>query len=142
MAVIINGVSFGNGENVVIRNGKVIVDGYDRTPEGKTINIFIEGDVNKLEVDACDKIYINGNVNELDNTSGDVTVNEIRGNVSTTSGNVKCEGNCGGSVNTTSGNVKANEIKGSVKTMSGDIKTLKEPKDRYDVLGFGVGPKR
>lgn len=110
-----------DGTNIIVNNGKVFVDGEDITPEGKNITIAIEGSVDNLDVDYCNNIYINGNANTVKTTSGDVTLNEVKGNISTTSGNVKCMGDCGGSINTVSGDVKTDKIMGDVKTMSGDI---------------------
>lgn len=109
-------------KNLVQLFVKVFVDGEEVTPDGKTITISIKGDVDSVQVDACDKIYINGNVNNISTMSGDVVLNEAKGDIKTTSGNVTCEGNCGGSITTVSGDVKAMDIAGSVKTVSGDIK--------------------
>jgi hypothetical protein len=109
--VVINGVSIdGNSRSVVISNGKVIVNGKDVTPEDtKDINIVINGHIETLDVDTCNKITITGDV----------------GSVSTLSGDVNITGNVLGSVKTMSGDVDCEEISGSVKTMSGDIKHRK-----------------
>jgi hypothetical protein len=95
-----------SGRNIVVVNGRVIVDGKDETPESKEINIVVTGDVEKLEVDACSKIEVNGNVHNVKTLSGDVEISGVvSGNVQTMSGDVKC-GDIGGSVSTMSGDVK------------------------------------
>lgn len=94
-----------SGNNIVISKGKIMIDGVDVTPEGKEINIIIDGNIEKLEADACDKIEVKGTVNNLKTMSGDVQCGNVNGSVSTMSGDVKC-----------------GTISGSVSTMSGDIK--------------------
>ena len=103
-----------------IRNGKVFVNGKEITTEGKTINIAIEGNVENLQVDACDKIIVNGDIGKLRTTSGDVILNECKGDIQTTSGDVECHGDCQ-SINTVSGDVRVRHAHGSVETVSGDI---------------------
>ena len=96
------------GRNITIINGKVTIDGKDVTPDSKTITIDIVGDVDNISVDSCQTIKVQGDVNSLRTTSGDI----------------EC-GNIGGSVTTVSGDIKAENISGSVKTVSGDIKHRK-----------------
>lgn len=69
--IVINGVTISGGRNVTIRNGKVIVDGKDVTPDAKEINISVTGNVERLEADACQKISITGD-------AGSVTTQERR----------------------------------------------------------------
>jgi DUF4097 and DUF4098 domain-containing protein YvlB len=118
----INGISF-TGNSIRVNNGKVYIDGDEVTPTEKQINIQISGDVDNIDVDACDSIRITGNVNTVQLSSGSV---EISGNVGcnlkTSSGNIRIDGNVIGDIKTVSGNVKANEITGDVKTVSGSIK--------------------
>ena len=64
-------------------------------------------------------IEINGNVQNLATTSGDVTVNGTVQNVRTGSGDVKCD--TATNVNTGSGDVHCKHITGMVSTGSGDI---------------------
>lgn len=105
--VVINGVTITGGCNVTIRNGKVIVDGIDVTPYSKEIDITVNGNVEKLEVDACSKISVTGDVGNIKTQSGDIDVRgAISGNVHTMSGDVDCGGPIGGSVSTMSGDVK------------------------------------
>lgn len=101
--VEINGNSF-TGNSITITNGQVIVDGVSFTiDQSPVLNISVEGDIDKLET-----------------TSGDVTVAGKVGSISTVSGDVTC-GDVSGSVETVSGDVDANDIYGKVSTVSGDI---------------------
>lgn len=112
----INGSSY-SGSNVSIINGVVTVDGVVQKQQiGHTVNVTITGDVERIE-----------------NASGEVLVKgNVTGNVKTVSGNVKC-GSIGNDVQTVSGNVNADgSIGGSVKTVSGDIKSRKA-KELVDV---------
>lgn len=123
--IIINGKTY-TGNSVSINNNKIVIDGKTLVnEESKTINILIEGNVDNLQVDACEKVLVNGFVNSLSTMSGNVDCGNVNQNVKTQSGNVKCE-NIGGDVSTQSGNIKGNNIKGSVKTMTGDIKYVKD----------------
>lgn len=115
---IINGMVVDGDLSII--NGKVMVNGKEITTNDKKINIIIEGSVDQLKVDACDKIVVNGDVGELKTTSGDVILNECKGNIQTTSGDIECHGDCG-SINTVSGDVKVKFAKGSINTVSGDI---------------------
>lgn len=107
-SITINGNSY-VGNSIVVSNGKVIIDSKDMTVDGKQINITINGNINDLKVDSCEKISVKGNVGSIKTTSGDV---DIVGDVS-------------GSVQTMSGDVDCSNIEGSVSTMSGDIKFRK-----------------
>jgi len=121
--VNINGKSF-SGRSIVVTNNKVIIDGVDVTPDAKHIDIIVDGDIDKLDIDMCDKLMVKGNVNTLASTSADVECGDVTGSVKTVSGDIEC-GNVGGDVTTTSGDVKAENITGGVKTLSGDIKYRK-----------------
>lgn len=107
--IVINGVVIqgsGRNNNVTIRGTRVIIDGKDVTPDAKEINIVVNGSIEKIEADACDKISVTGDV----------------GNIRTQSGDVDVSGNVSGSVQTMSGDVDCGNIAGSVSTMSGDVK--------------------
>ena len=122
-----NNISVSGSGNVVVRNGKVFVDGKDVTPgDTKEISIVVNGDTDKISVDYCNSFSVVGNVNDLQSTSGNVMVRgAIQGNLQTTSGDVQAYGNVGGSVQTVSGDVECHQVAGSVKTVSGDIKNKK-----------------
>lgn len=115
--------------DLVITNGKVFVNGKQVTTEGKTINISIEGNVDRLQVDACDKILVNGDVGSISTASGDVILNECKGSIQTTSGDVECKGDCI-NISTVSGDVKVRYAEGSIKTVSGDINNMGERVNR------------
>ena len=102
---VINGVRY-EGNSVVISNGKITVNDKDVTPEAKHITITIHGAVEKLSVDACQKVTVLGDVNRLETMSGDVECKHVYGNVTTMSGDVRC-----------------GDIQGGVETMSGDVIT-------------------
>jgi hypothetical protein len=91
--------------NISVRNGRVLVDGKDVTPDAKDIRIEVHGDVGQITADSCVTITVTG---------------AVRGDVSTQAGDVQC-GDVGGSVATMAGDVKCGRVAGNVKTMSGDI---------------------
>lgn len=108
-SISVNGVTIsGLGRSVVIHDGKVIVDGKDVTPaDVKEINITINGNVDKVEADACQTISVTGDVGNVKTLSGDITVTgDVKGSVQTMSGDVDCGGSVAGSVSTMSGDVK------------------------------------
>ena len=103
--IIINGNNY-SGNNVIISNGKVIIDGKDVTPDSKNIEIKVDGNIEQLSVDACNKVEITGNVSNVKTKSGDVDISgDVSGSIQTMSGDVDC-GNVGGSISTMSGDVK------------------------------------
>jgi DUF4097 and DUF4098 domain-containing protein YvlB len=119
--VNINGQSIVSSGNISIINGKVMVDGVDQTPNGKTITIEINGNVETLKVDHCQKVTVTGSCTNVTTGSGDVEVGcNVKSGLQTGSGDVKCK-DVNGSVKTMSGDVSASSISGSVNTMSGDI---------------------
>ncbi len=120
-SITINGKSY-VGKSVTIVNGKVIVNGNEVTPEdSKTITINVEGDIDELNVDACEKITVKGNVKNIQTSSGDIDCGNVTGGIQTSSGDIEC-GDVGGSIQTSSGDVKCGTVGGNVRTNSGDIK--------------------
>lgn len=105
--ITVNGITVqSSGNNISIRNGKVIVDGVDVTTNDKIINIVV-----------------NGNVDHIDGSFGDLSITgNVTGNIQTVSGDVRCS-DVGGNIKTVSGDVNAGKIYGSVDTLSGDIST-------------------
>lgn len=119
----------GSYQNVVIKDGQIIANGVNITPEAKTISIVITGDVQSFDVDNCQEIHVTGNVGNVRSGSGDVSVQSaVLGNIQTGSGDVECE-QVHGSIQTGSGDVSARNVGGSVKTGSGDIKYVKFTED-------------
>ena len=95
------------GKSISINNNKIIIDGEDVTPDSKEISIKVEGNIEKLSVDACNQVTVTGDVGKINTMSGDVDVTgNVTGNIETMSGDVHC-GNVGG----------------KIKTMTGDIRT-------------------
>lgn len=121
--IIINGNSYG-GSSVVIRGNKVVVDGVDVTPDSKVIDIKVVGNIDELTVDYCSKLMVEGNVNNVRTSSGNVECKAVTGDITCSSGDVEC-GNVGGNISTSSGDVRCGTVAGAVRTMSGDIKNAK-----------------
>jgi hypothetical protein len=113
-----------NGKSISIINNKIIIDGVDVTPNSKTINITIDGNVDNLSVDVCNNIIVNGDVNKLTTSSGDIDCDDVLGDIKTISGEIEC-GKVGGNISTISGDVKCKNVTGNVKTNSGNIKHIK-----------------
>jgi hypothetical protein len=67
-SIRINGVTIASGQNISIIGDQILVDGKGTMLEAKNIVIEIHGNVETLDVDIC---------------------NRVRGNVTTTSGNVE-----------------------------------------------------
>lgn len=113
------------GKTITIINGKITIDGKDVTPEGKEINISVEGNVEKIEADAFTKLIISGNAGNIRTSVGDIEVKgSVSGSVDTQSGDIDC-GDVGGNASTMSGDINCGSIKGNASTMAGDIKCKK-----------------
>lgn len=96
----------GHASNVVIRNGVTIVDGVPiKDLEGSCVtHIIIQGDVQNVTTTSGD-VSVCGSVGSINCTSGDVDCGDVTGSVNTTSGDVNC-GSVGCMVNTYSGNIR------------------------------------
>lgn len=110
--IVINGQRFQYNGSLSIINGRYFVDGKEvrdlseLTKDQKEVNITIDGDINKLEVDCCDRIYVKGKVGKIKSTSGDIEVGgDVEGDVQTVSGDINC-GNISGDASTVSGNIR------------------------------------
>lgn len=107
-SVTINGKKY-IGNNIVIFNGKIMIDGSNITSDEKVFNITVNGNIDSLKVDTCNKLEIIGNVSNINTVSGDVDINgDVSGSIQTVSGDVSC-GNVGGSLNTISGDISYNK---------------------------------
>lgn len=90
-----------SGANVVINNGKVIVDGKTiQECNSDDIKVVIEGDVNKI--DCSGSVTVRGNAGNID-CGGSCEVNgDVKGDIdaggSVTCGNVSGDIDAGGSV--------------------------------------------
>ena len=93
------------GNNVSIINNKIFVDGKEIGTEEKEINIIVERNLDKLEVDYCNSIKVNGVTKDVEVSNGNITI----------SGDVK------GNVNNINGNIIAKVVNENCKTKNGDI---------------------
>jgi len=75
--IIINNKTY-SGNNIIVSNNKVIINGEDVTPDSKKIDIKVEGNIDKLNVDACNTVEVIGNVTDLKTQSGDVKVKDLK----------------------------------------------------------------
>lgn len=115
----INGVTY-TGKNITVSNGRVVIDGKDVTPNTKQINIAVDGNVDNLKVDQCNKVVVNGSCEKVETMSGDVECGPVNSYVKTMSGDVKC-GRVVGDVTTMSGDVDCGIVGGAVQSTSGDV---------------------
>lgn len=104
-------LSMTNGE-WYLNGNKVNIDelASNHTEDEKTINITInlsEGStIDRLEVDHCKTITINGNCKRVTTHMGDITVTgDVDGDVHTNMGSIEC-GNVGGDAHTNMGSVR------------------------------------
>lgn len=107
--IVINGMSISsNNGNMIMTNGKIFIDGKDVTPDAKEIHVTVTGNIENLEIGACNDLQITGDVGSVKSGSGDIEIYGIvAGDVKAGSGNIHC-GNVGGSVKTGSGNIRKN----------------------------------
>lgn len=94
-----------SGGNINISNGKILIDGKDVTPDAKDITITVEGNIQHLSADTCNKISVTGDVDSI----------------KTMSGNVFISGYVEGSIQTMSGHIECGNVAGNASSMSGDI---------------------
>ena len=103
-------------------NGRVIVDGREFNGSNVSINngqVTVDGVVQNGELSGPISVTVCGDVQVLENHSGNVTANNV-GEISTGSGDVKCAA-VGGSNRTGSGDVECGAVSGSIRTGSGDV---------------------
>lgn len=102
----INGTSFQSSQIIINNDQRIIINGKDVTPDAKKIDIKIDGNVDLVQVSACNSITVNGDTNSVKTSNGDVEVKgDVKEWVKTTNGDVKC-GNVGGDVKTVNGDIK------------------------------------
>lgn len=118
--ITVNGQTF-VGNNVSVVNGEVIVDGKKvAAPEGKVINIAVQGDIESLKVDRG-SVNVTGSVGSVAVSQGDVeSIGGVKGKVEIDQGNLEC-GDIFGDVSVNMGNVVAGTIHGSVKAKMGNV---------------------
>jgi len=106
----------GNG-SIIISGNKVIIDGKDVTPDTKTINIQVTGNVQELEVDSCENLTISGDCNIVSSANGNISIGgSVGSSVTTSNGDIDIAGSVGGKVTTTNGNIKYRKLEVGAKT--------------------------
>ncbi len=113
----VNGKTFHvpNARSISVVNDKIYVDGKlfnTEEDDSKKINIVIDGNVDSISVESCDKIEIIGDVNCHLEAGGSVTVGGSVYKDVQAGGSLKC-GDIGGNVNCM-GSVNCRVIKGSI----------------------------
>lgn len=108
--------------------GNVVINGKSYQTNGGSLKIDVSGNViiNGKTVDVIEdkkiEVFVTGEVESLQTTSGNITIDgNVSKNVKTVSGDVRVSGDISGDVQTVSGDVKSEKILGNVKTVSGDI---------------------
>jgi len=104
--IVINGKSF-KGNSVSISGNNIIIDGnvVDGLEDEKVINIKVDGNIETLDIDNCDKIDITGEC----------------GVVTSKNGNIMIKGNVSGDVTNKNGNIMCHSVGGDVETKNGNI---------------------
>ncbi|MDR5810314.1 hypothetical protein [Caballeronia sp. LZ019] len=103
-SITINGRTV-TGKNISVRGKQVTVDGETVTVDDSLrVIIEVQGDVERIDVDSCERLSVHGQAGRVSVVSGNITCGDVGGSVETVSGNVNCR-DIGGNVSTTSGNV-------------------------------------
>lgn len=106
-------IIIGKGESMTITNGKTYVNGKEvdlaelanKREDSNVYHIHIEGDVDKLEIDHCETISVNGNVRKIHTSYGSIEIKgDVDGDVHTNMGDIEC-GNVDGDVHTNMGSI-------------------------------------
>ena len=96
------------GKNIRIINGKVYCDDdevKDIITDDRVINITIEGDVERLEVEHCSTIKVTGSAKRIHTSYGDIEIGgDVDGDVHTNMGDITC-GNVEGDCHTNMGSI-------------------------------------
>ena len=98
--------------SMVINGGKITIDGkplseLDREDD-KIINITIEGDVERLEIDTCTNIHVKGDAKRIKTNMGDIEIHgNVDGDVHTNMGSITC-GKVSGDCHTNMGSIRQN----------------------------------
>lgn len=83
-----------DSNSISIINNKIFVDGKEIETEEKVINIIVEENLDKLEVDCCNSIKVNGVTKDVkgnvNNINGNIIAKAINGNCKTTNGDILC----------------------------------------------------
>ena len=109
MAITINGsvgTYIGSASSVTIRDGKIIINGQEtKIPTMPKLTIKILGDVERLDIQHCEKVEITGNAKR----------------VKTNCGSINVQGNIEGDAHTNCGSISCNVVEGDANTNMGSI---------------------
>lgn len=142
--ITINGRTIEAMGPITMRGGKfydglgqeIDINNLDSVKEAKTINITIEGDINKLDIDSCNTVTVNGNVGKVDTGSGNISCQIIQGDADTGSGNIQCD-TIMGDADTGSGNIYVNHLGGKASTGSGRVYEDGHEQSKASSRGYG-----
>lgn len=104
-SITINNKTY-EGRCVSITNGVVSIDGVKQNEDlgSASIIVTVNGDVEKIET-TNGEVHVNGNTQTVKTMDGNVVCGNILGDVKTHSGNVVCK-NVDGDIKTHSGNIR------------------------------------
>ena len=98
------------GKTISIIGGKTFINGepineLNDIGEERVINITIEGNVERLEVECCKTITVKGGAKRVHTHCGDIDIcGDVEGDVHTNCGSINC-GNVGGDCHTNMGSI-------------------------------------
>lgn len=112
-SIVINGKKVNYTGTISIENGRFFLDGKELkdleslTKDQKHIEIKVEGDIDRLQVDTCDNLYIEGSCNKVNTVNGEVEIGgNVFGDVESVNGYIEIHGYVIGDVKTVNGNIK------------------------------------
>lgn len=95
--------------SMVISGGRITIDGKSLSEldveDEKEINITIQGDLERLEVDYCNTLHVTGNAKRVKANQGDIEIGgDVQGDVHANMGTITC-GNIEGDCHANMGNI-------------------------------------
>lgn len=112
-SIVINGKRVNYTGTISFENGRFFLDGKELedleslTKDQKHIEIKVEGDIDRLQVDTCDNLYIEGSCNKVKTVNGEVEIGgNVFGDVESVNGEIEIHGYVSGDVKTVNGNIK------------------------------------
>lgn len=95
--------------SMVISGGRITIDGKSLSEldveDEKEINITIQGDLERLEVDYCNTLHVTGNAKRVKANKGDIEIGgDVQGDVHANMGTITC-GNIEGDCHANMGNI-------------------------------------
>jgi hypothetical protein len=107
-SIIIGNNNVVSGQNIVIQNGTVTVDGKRvNLPENEKIINIQAVNLESIRVDSCNEVSVKGNAGDIHVSQGRVSVGgNVKGDVHVSQGNVDC-GNVEGDVAVSMGNIRS-----------------------------------